>query len=394
MTQGAKQSSGLAATLRRNAYSYLLMGGHIGVDMCQGALAATLPFLIAANGYSYAQVTMLIFAANIASAIIQPLFGWLGDRKPRPWIMALGVLLAGAGMAGVGVLPRYWMIALSSMICGVGIAMLHPEGGRLANLVASKSKEGGMSIFSVGGQVGFCVGPMIAAAALGLFGLKGTLVFLVLCAPYAALLLAFNKRLAAFGLKDASAVEASGGKDRWGAFALVLSTLSIRSVVFYSMSSFAPLFVISFFGQTEEQASLMVSLLALSGAIATMLSSKAAHAVGTQRLMICCYVVLVVGLVAFAFSPSLLLCCVLVVVLAFGMNTFNPPAIALGQSYVPHHLGMASGLSFGVAVCIGGVVAPGLGTVGDILGLRPVILIAACIAALGLLLSVAVSRLK
>lgn len=380
--------------MRDNGLSYLLMGGHVMVDMCQGALAAALPFLIAAHGYTYAQVTLLVFMANVASAVIQPLFGWLGDRKARPWIMAVGVLLAGAGMAGIGVLPSYELIAASAMVCGVGNAMLHPEGGRLANLVASGSKAGGMSIFSVGGQVGFCVGPMVAAACLSVFGMAGTLAFLVLCAPYAVLLLVFNRRLAAFGLRDDSAVAASGGRDRWGAFALVLSTLSIRSVVFYSLSSFAPLFVISFFGQTEEQASLMVSLLALAGAVATMLSSKVAAAVGTKRLMVGCYVALVLGLVGFAFSPSLAVSCVLVVVLAFGMNAFNPPAIALGQSYVPQHLGMASGLSFGVAVCVGGVVAPGLGALGDVMGLQPVMLVVAGIAALGLAASVAVTRLR
>lgn len=384
----------LSSTLKSNGLSYLLMGGHIAVDMCQGGLAATLPFLIAAHGYSYAQITLLVFMANIASAVIQPLFGWLGDRRPRPWIMAAGVLLAGAGMAGVGVLPSYQLIALSACLCGVGIAMLHPEGGRLANLVASGSKAGGMSIFSVGGQVGFCVGPMVAAASLSLFGLAGSLVFLVLCAPYALLLLAFNQRLASFGLRDASAVAASGGHDRWGAFALVLSTLSIRSVVFYALSSFAPLFVISFFGQTEEQASLMVSLLALAGAVATMLSSKFDALLGTKRLMVTCFVVVVAGLVAFGFSPSLAASCLLVVVLAFGINAFNPPAIALGQSYVPQHLGMASGLSFGVAVCIGGVAAPGLGVLADAVGLQPVMLAVAGIAAMGLAASLLVARLK
>lgn len=77
--------------------NYLTMFGHLCSDINQGALSATLPFLVA-GGYSYLQATTLVFAANIASAVIQPLFGWLGDRKPCPWLMAMGVALAGVGM--------------------------------------------------------------------------------------------------------------------------------------------------------------------------------------------------------------------------------------------------------------------------------------------------------
>ena len=71
--------------------NYLTMLGHLCADINQGALSAILPFLVVGAGYSYLEATMLLFASNIASGIIQPLFGWLGDRHPCPWFMALGV---------------------------------------------------------------------------------------------------------------------------------------------------------------------------------------------------------------------------------------------------------------------------------------------------------------
>lgn len=151
--------------------SLLLMAGHLCCDINQGALVATLPFLVLLGGFSYTEATALLFASNIASAIIQPLFGWLGDTFQKPWIMALGITLAGLGMAGVGIFSTYWLILVSAMVSGIGIAMFHPEGGRLANLVAGEKKSSGMSIFAVGGKLGFSAGPLMAAAALSSWGL-------------------------------------------------------------------------------------------------------------------------------------------------------------------------------------------------------------------------------
>ena len=374
-------------------YSLILMGGHICVDIAQGGIAAALPFLVLEGGYSYTEVTMLVFAANIASAIIQPLFGWLGDRKARPWLMALGVLFAGCGMAALGVVQSYWLVVASAMLSGTGIAMLHPEGGRLANLVAKGSKEGSMSIFSLGGQIGFTVGPIITVAALTAFGLKGTLVFLIPTIPYAILLFAMNGRFASFGLFDAKTAAQEGETDNWGHFAAVLGTLSVRSVLYYSVTSFAPLFMVYVLGQTEQLGSLMVTLFAAMGAVATILSSIAAKKIGTVRLTVTCFSALVVAFALFAANIHIAITIAMIVVLAFGLNIFNPPAITLGQSFVPHHLGMASGLSFGVAVCVGGVLAPCLGKLGDVVGLIPVMWVVTALAAVGLALSLVVARI-
>lgn len=92
----------IAARKEDKLVNYLCMTGHICADINQGALSATLPFLVMYDGYSYTAVAGLIFAANIASAVIQPLFGAIGDHRACPWFMALGVFLAGLGMCGIG----------------------------------------------------------------------------------------------------------------------------------------------------------------------------------------------------------------------------------------------------------------------------------------------------
>lgn len=377
-----------------NKLPYLLMGGHICVDAAQGGLASVLPYLALQSGYSYVEITALVLASNSASAIIQPLFGWLGDKKARPWLMAVGVFLAGAGIALIGVLDAFPLVVAAAMVSGIGNAMLHPEGARLANLTGGDDKAVSMSVFSVGGQVGFCLGPIISVAAITAFGLSGTLVYLAFCIPYALLLLAFNARFLSFGIREEEAARSAAAHDRWGAFSVVLGTLSVRSIVFYGVTSFFPLFLVTAFGTSEDAATLLITVFSLAGAVATAASGFAAHRIPTPRLMVLCFAVMTACLVAFVTCGNVAVCVGIVMVLAICVNLFNPAAVALSQSYLPAHLGMASGLSFGVAVCVGGVASPFLGALGDAIGLAPVVWILAVIAAIGLAFALVVARIE
>ena len=372
-----------------NKLPFVLMGGHICVDACQGGLASVLPFLVIQSGFSYTEITALVLASNSASAIIQPLFGWLGDKKARPWLMAVGVALAGIGLALVGVLQSYWLVVAAAMISGIGNAMLHPEGARLANLTGGDDKAASMSVFSVGGQIGFCLGPVISVAAITAFGLAGTLVYLVICIPYALVLLALTPKFRTFGVR-AAAQAAAGVRDRWGAFSVVLGALSVRSIVFYGVTSFFPLYLVATFGASEDAASLLITVFSVCGAFATAASGMVSHRIPTPRLMVGCFALMALALVAFVTSGNVWLCVVAVMVLAPCVNLFNPPAVTLGQSYLPAHLGMASGLSFGVAVAVGGIASPLLGVLGDGVGLVPVIWILVACAAAGLVFSLGV----
>lgn len=373
---------------------FLLMLGHICVDMVQGGIAAVIPFLVMQNGFSFAAAGMLVFAANIASAVIQPLFGWLGDRAARPWLMAVGVALAGVGMAGIGLIRSYWLVVLAALVSGIGNAMLHPEGGRLAYLVGGDQKAESMSIFSVGGQIGFCVGPVMTIAFVSMFGLNGMALYLAICLPMAVLLLAFNTRFVSFGLREAAS-QSAGAKmhDRWGAFSLVLGACSVRSVVFYGITSFVPLLIVANFGQSESFASGMITIFAAVGAAATLASGLAVRYVKTPLLMIGCFILLALCLTGIVLSQNLAATIIFLMLAAIGTNLFNPPAVTLGQGFLPNHLGMASGLSFGVAVAFGGVMSPILGGIGDVIGLDPVMWIVAAFSVVGLVVSAGLAKI-
>ena len=105
-----------------------------------------------------------------------------------------------------------------------------------------------------------------------------------------------------------------------------------------------------------------------------------------------CFGVLAICLIAFAFNRSLALAVVLVCLLTCAANLFYPSFVALGMSYVPRHLGTASGISYGVVICVGGIVEPLLGMAGDVYGLPLVMLIIAGVTAIGLGMVAVVKR--
>lgn len=373
-------------------YSYLMMVAHLCDDLNQGALVAVIPFLVLHNGYSYAEVTALLLASNAASAIIQPLFGWLGDKKPRPWLMALGIFLAGIGMAGVGVLPNYPLIMASAMLSGIGVAMFHPEGGRLGNLTAGEQKGKGMSIFAVGGKLGFTFGPLVATAAITIWGLPGTLIFIIPSTLCAAVLLSQNKALLDFSNPGKGSSADNLYKDNWVGFGFVMGAISCRSIMYYAFLSFIPLFLVYNLGQEEAFASSVISLFALVCAVGTIASGWAGQALGAKKLIIVSYACVAVEVIIFAFNGSLIIALFLIALLALTCDISYPSAVAMGQSFVPHHLGMASGLSFGVMVCIGGLMTPVFGLIGDYFGLQVVMLCVTAIAILGIAITLFIPK--
>ena len=373
-------------------YSYLMMIAHLCDDLNQGALVAVIPFLVLHNGYSYAEVTALLLASNAASAIIQPLFGWLGDKKPRPWLMAAGIFLAGVGMAGVGVLPNYPLIMASAMLSGIGVALFHPEGGRLGNLTAGEQKGQGMSSFAVGGKLGFTFGPLVATAAITLWGLPGTLIFIIPSTLCAAILLSQNKALLSYSNPDKQSSDESLYQDTWVGFGVVMGAISCRSIMYYAFLSFIPLFLVYNLGQEEAFASSVISLFALVCAVGTIASGWAGQLLGAKKLIIVSYACVAIEVVIFAFNGSLIVALILIAFLALTCDISYPSAVAMGQSFVPHHLGMASGLSFGVMVCIGGLMTPVFGLIGDYFGLQVVMLCVTAIALLGIIITLFIPK--
>ena len=157
-------------------------------------MPALLPFFVDQRGYSYTAAGALVFAATVGSSLIQPLFGHAADRLQLPWLMAAGVLMAGAGIGLAGSRRATPLTFAAIVLSGIGVAAFHPEAARHANFASGEAKAKGMSLFALGGNAGFALGPALTSACVLGFGLSGTLALAAIPARAGALLFARRGR--------------------------------------------------------------------------------------------------------------------------------------------------------------------------------------------------------
>ena len=367
-------------------HSYLLTLGHTCTDINQGALPAMLPFLIKFYDLSYTEATALVFASSIVSVLIQPLFGYLGDKVDRPWFMSLGVLLAGTGIAAMGLIDSYWFIFCCALVTGTGVALFHPEGGKLANTVAGKSKGAGVSNFSVGGNLGFALGSILVVFTLSTWGMRGTVLFLIPAVIAALILLSQTRAYQRLTVQEAeriSKTEQPVQQDNWVGFTKISMVNIARAVIGNAMITFVPLYWIAILGQTEQQGSLMLAVYSTAGAIATFLGGRIADRVGFKRIVTISIGLVGPLLVIFLLMGHLVFATILVVLCGLMLSIGYAPTVALGQAYLPNRIGFASGISLGVVVSMGGIAALGLGTIGDTWGLQTSMAIVCIVAFIG-----------
>ncbi|WP_439664159.1 MFS transporter [Lentzea sp. HUAS TT2] len=192
----------------------VLVAGHAVNDLYQDAVPAVVPFLVLERDYSYLAAAGITVAATVLSSVVQPLFGVLTDRRPMPWLVPLGMTLAGAGIGLSGLGDSYVLTWLAIALSGLGVAAYHPEAARLARRVARDSHVG-MSWFAVGGNVGFALGPVLVTPVLAFGGLAWSP---LLAVP--ALVGGVLTAVALRGVHGASAaVEVKAGRDDWGSSA-------------------------------------------------------------------------------------------------------------------------------------------------------------------------------
>src|SRR5580693_9037087 len=151
----------------------LLAATHTVDDLYQGAVPALLPFLAIERHYTYVGLTGITLAATFLSSAVQPAFGVITDKRRMGWLIAAGLLVAGIGVGLSGLGDSYAITWLAIALSGVGVAAYHPEATRTARGVAGNSTQA-MSWFSVGGNLGIALGPVLVTPVLLVTELRGT----------------------------------------------------------------------------------------------------------------------------------------------------------------------------------------------------------------------------
>ncbi len=369
-----------------------LSAGHLFTDVSQGSVPALLPFLISQHHLNYAAASALVLAATISSSVIQPLFGHVSDRISLPWLMPLGPALGGLGICLAGFAPSYALTFAAIVLSGIGVAAFHPEGSRFANYVSGARRASGMSLFSVGGNIGFALGPVLVTPLVLAFGLHGTAFVLIPTWLMAAVLVHELPRLKAFRSDPvASRSHAADQREQWGPFALLGGVIALRSFVYFGLVTFLPLYYINVLHTSKALGNTALAAMLLGGAAGTLTGGPLADRFGRRAVLVGSMLLLPPLITAFLLSGPALGIVFASLAGAATIATFAV-TIVMGQEYLPGRLGLAAGVTIGLSIGLGGVGAPLLGLLADAHGLRSVFVTIAVLPLLALALSLVLPR--
>jgi FSR family fosmidomycin resistance protein-like MFS transporter len=366
--------------------------GHLCTDISQGSIPALLPFLISRDHLSYAAASALVLAATVSSSVIQPAFGHISDRYSLPWLMPLGPALGGLGVALVGFAPGYGLTFAAVLLSGVGVAAFHPEGSRFANYVSGPKRASGMSLFSVGGNVGFAVGPVLVTPLVLAFGLHGTAFVLIPTVGMGAALAAELPRLRSFRSDVVKGrVQRAEHAEAWGPFAVLGAVIALRSFVYFGFVTFIPLYYVHVLHASKALGNTALAVMLFGGAVGTLIGGPLADRFGRRTVLAGSMISLPPLIAAFLLAGPASGIAVAGLAGAATVATFAV-TIVMGQEYLPGRLGVAAGVTIGLSIGLGGVGAPLLGLLADAHGLKAVFEAMAVFPLLALVLTVVLPR--
>jgi len=370
-----------------------LAAGHLGTDFSNGALPALLPFLTDSFSLSYTLAAGLMLASAASSSLVQPLFGLWSDRHGASWLLPTGVAIAGVGIGLAAAAPSYWLVLVFVLISGLGVAAYHPEGSKFAAYASGRKRASGMSAFAVGGNIGFALGPIVATPLVLWLGLRGGLLLALPPLAIAATLFALLPFLRTF-VPDRSVVRRAAGEDRPGALTILLAVIGFRSLAWWGLLTFVPLWEVSL-GHSKSYGNHLLALMLLVGGLGTIVVGPLADRFGRRPVLVVSlaaaapliFVFVVVGGVVGATALALT---GITVVGTFGLT------MVMAQEYLPQHIGLASGLSIGFSIGLGGIAALGLGALADAVDLEAALYVSAAapLAALALTLLLPSTRTR
>ncbi len=346
----------------------LIVLGHCVVDTSQNILPVVLPLLQTRFDLSYSQVGVAAALLTISSSMIQPVFGWISDRWGIQWFIPAGIVWTGILMGAVGLVPNYWALLLVLTLAGVGTAAFHPIASTAAAQASGAKRGLGMSFFSAGGNLGFAVGPILIAWILAWFSLRGTVLLMGLGILTAGLIHLHRREIEVPRAKPGQRGTQQTSPIAWANLSRLCVLITLRSWGSSGLVVFMPLFLIQQ-GMALSLTGRALFVFLFFGALGGMLGGHLSDRVGRQQV-IATSLLIYPPLMASALALQGPMRWSFLAVAGMAILASNSVTLVFAQELLPHHIGLASGLTLGLAFGAGGLGVGVSGIMADLFGLR------------------------
>jgi FSR family fosmidomycin resistance protein-like MFS transporter len=345
--------------------------GHLVTDIYQSALPAILPFLKENLSLSYTMAGVILMAANFTSSLLQPLFGYLSDRQEKALLLPIGCLCAGVGFSLLSFSSSYALILMLVIVSGFGIASYHPEGYKTAHFFTGEKRATGMAIFSVGGNMGFALGPIISIYIIKYLGFSSLPVIIIPSLVFVAIIIFYWRNISITELKkDRTAEKVFAQERQKGAYislSILIAIVIMRSWTQMGLMTYIPFYYINHLKGDPLYAGKLVFVFLLGGALGTLGGAPLADRWGHKRYLIISMLFSTLLLPLIFIVDGYMLFVVLGLLGLTLISTFSV-TVVMAQQLLPRNLGVASGLMVGFAIGAGGICVTLLGVIADHFG--------------------------
>ena len=374
------------------ALLFAISFSHLLNDTIQALLPAIYPVLKESYGLTFTQLGLITLTFQVTASLLQPLVGYITDKKAMPYSLPVGMGLTLVGLLALSQAHTFPAILIASGMVGAGSAIFHPEASRIAHMAAGRRRGLAQSLFQVGGNAGTSIGPLLAAwfivphgqAALSWFSIiamVGVLVLFQVGQWQARNLHRIHKRRgpAASTVSDAPTAQRV-------AFAVAVLVVLIFSKYVYlaSLTNYYTFYLMDRFHVSVQQSQYYLFVFLFAVAAGTIIGGPVGDRIGRKRVIW----VSILGVAPFALwlpHAGLMTTAVLTVIIGLVLASAFSAILVYAQELMPGKVGMIAGLFFGLAFGIAGIGSAVLGAMADSQGINFVFHACAYLPLLGLL---------
>ena len=377
---------------------------HLLNDTLQAILTASYPLLKSDLLLSFSQIGLIALVYQIAASVFQPIIGLFFDRWPSTKNIPLATLFTMVGLLTVAFSMQITWILVSVFLVGLGSATLHTEASRITSLAAGGRRGMGQSIFQVGGNIGSALGPLLVGLLVAPFGRQYMACFVVISIVSFVQARIISRWYGNYlREKRAGTEKYRFKKDIANPFSttktlLIIGVLMIlifsKYIFMASVTNYYTFYLMEKFGVSISTSQILLFVFVFSTAGGTLVGGPLGDKIGRKWVIwisilgTAPFSLLLphMGSTWFANAPQTAL--FLTVLLTFGagfmLSSAFPAILLYSQELLPRYLGLVSGLFFGFAFGVAGVVSALMGKFADIHGLQAVFDVASYSPLMGL----------
>jgi len=350
----------------------VLFGAHLVNDMYSNFLPQLVAVLISFQSISVTIGALLVSVFAVSSSMLQPVFGYLVDQKGQRWMLYIGTLWMSVLLGATGYITNIPLLFVVCTLAGLGTAAFHPMAAGLVGQVTSNRKGLIMSAFIGMGNIGLAISPLIFLPLFHNYGVKYTWVAIIPGIVTAIFLYKFAPRIARVNKNSPKLGQVFLDlKKSSTELVKLMVVVGLRSLVNTGLMTLLPVYFLSLNFSAAYSGSIVFVTLA-SGAVGGIIGGYVSDRFGRKLVIVASLILASLFFNGFIVTEGILSIVLLVLGGMTLLSSFSV-TVVIAQEIIPENKALASGLSLGFAIGIGGFAVSLVGKYADVFGVHSAI---------------------